>query len=449
VFKRSIISGSMWNQRLKGRNQQVFVDANKLLEAAKHRAWSGNCDTTSDLYRDEGTAQWLVQHPAFNLVQFLAVALNTAWIGIETDYNNKDILYEADSSIVVVENLFCMFFLVEWIVRLCAFRRKVECFSDLWFVFDTALLAMMIFETWVLFTVSAVVGGQSRTWPTNLLRLCRFARFSRSFRVARLLRSIPELTVITRGLLVVTRTVFFICVLLTVLVYVFAILFVQFARETDLNSEKRFDNVATAMLTLVLGGLIPDMAPLTYTFAKENALFAALFLLFILFGFITIMNMLIGVLVQVVGVVASVESETNQMTQVKRLLLDSDMGLSESDVITSQDIAIVFSDDKIVDGLRELGVDTDDLFEYSKLAFRDRDQIPLRDFWQLVVQHRGNATVKVKDLVLMRQFIYTEISTLASQVENLARGRDTLATSRETVATVKPRSAVTVMSNLP
>ncbi|CAK0899512.1 unnamed protein product [Prorocentrum cordatum] len=90
VFKRSIISGSMWNQRLKGRNQQVFVDANKLLEAAKHRAWSGNCDTTSDLYRDEGTAQWLVQHPAFNLVQFLAVALNTAWIGIETDYNNKD-----------------------------------------------------------------------------------------------------------------------------------------------------------------------------------------------------------------------------------------------------------------------------------------------------------------------------------------------------------------------
>jgi hypothetical protein len=449
-FRGALRGARTWSQILNAGagHRSVFVDGTKLMEAAKNKAWNGARDTTAALYHDEGLAQWVVQHPAFTTAQFIAVALNTIWIGIETDHNDKDILFEADPGIVVVENLFCMFFLLEWVARLCAFRNKVECVRDLWFVFDTALLAMMVFETWILFTVSAVVGGESRTWPTDLLRLCRLARFMRVARISRLLRSIPELTVITRGLLVVTRTVFFICVLLTALVYVFAILFVQFARDTNLNSDGRYENVASAMLTLVLGGLIPDMAPMTYEFAKENALFAALFLLFILFGFITIMNMLIGVLVQVVGVVASVESETNQLTQVKRLLLDSDMGLKEHEFISSQDIAMLLGEETIVDGLRELGIDTDDLIEHSKVVFRNREEIKLRDFWQLVVQHRGNATVKVKDLVLMRQFIYTELSTLVGQIESLARGRDTWAMNSET-PTSKQRSAVTVMSNLP
>jgi len=223
--------------------------------------------------------------------------------------------------------------------------------------------------------------------------------------------------VIIRGLLVVMRTVLFICLLLTVIVYVFAILFVQLTKDTDLNADGSYDDVPAAMLTLVLGGLIPDMAPMTYAIAKENALFAALFLLFILLGFITIMNMLIGVLVQVVGVVATVEAETNQLTQVKRLLLDSGLGFSEDEVLTAEDLSMVFADVTIISGFQQLGIDTADLFEHSKIVFRDREDIRLRDFWHLAVQHRGNTPVTVKDLVNLRQFLLSEISTLVSKVE--------------------------------
>jgi len=247
--------------------------------------------------------------------------------------------------------------------------------------------------------------------------------------------------VITKGLMVVTRTVFFICLLLTLLVYVFAILFVQFTRGTSINSEGRYDHVASAMLSLVLSGLIPDMAPMTYALAKENAFYAFLFLLFILFGFITILNMLVGVLVQVVGAVATIESETAQLTQVKRLILDNGLGWTEDETLTTQDIAMVFAEDRIVVGFRELGIDTDDLFEHSKFVFRDKEQIQLRDFWQLVTQHRGNSSVKVKDLVSMRQFLHSEISTLANRIENL-----TPLTHQSTMS--KPRTAGTVMSYL-
>jgi len=177
--------------------------------------------------------------------------------------------------------------------------------------------------------------------------------------------------------------------------------------------------VPTAMMTLVLGGLIPDMAPTTYAFAKENLLFAAMFLIFVFLGAITIMNMLIGVLVQVVGVVATVEAETNQLTEVKNVLLDNPLDLKEDDIISPQQVRLLLKDDDVIAGLKELSIDTDDLMNHSQIVFWGRQDITMYDLWQLAVSHRGSNNVKVKDLVNFRQFLYTELTDLGSQVARL------------------------------
>jgi len=342
--------------------------------------------------------------------------LNAIWIGVETDFNDKEVLYEAHWSFQVVENLFCFFFLWEWLVRLFAFRSKVSCIRDFWFTFDAILLALMVLETWILFIVSAMSSGGSGTLPTNLLRLVKLARLTRSVRIARLLRSIPELAVIIRGIMVVMRTVFLICILMTTLLYVFGILFVQVARDSGLNHDGSFRNVPMAMASLVLGGLIPDMAPMTYDFAKENLLFAALFFVFVLLGFITIMNMLIGVLVQVVGVVANVEAETNQLADVKRVLLDNRYNLDVEGDITMQQIKHLLGDPSVADGLQALSIDTEVLLNHSIIVLGDRKTITMHDFWRVVVQHRGANAAKVQDLVNMRQFIYSELTNLHSKM---------------------------------
>merc|ERR1719291_96343 len=133
----------------------------------------------------------------------------------------------------------------------------------------------MVLETWILFFVSAVSqGGGVGSYPADLLRMVKLARLTRSVRVARVLRSVPELAVIMRGIMVVMRTVFLILMLLTCLLYVFGIIFVQVARDTELNENGDYRDVRSAMMSLVLGGLIPDMAPTTYAFSKENLLFA-------------------------------------------------------------------------------------------------------------------------------------------------------------------------------
>merc|ERR1712151_744876 len=123
-------------------------------------------------------------------------------------------------------------------------------------------------------------------------------------------------------------------------------------------------------------------------------------------------NMLIGVLVQVVGVVATVETETNQLTDVKRILMRSREGLSEEDAITTEDIRALLADEATVQGLRRLNIDTEDLLDHSLVVFRDRREIKLHDFWRLAVQLRGNVTTTVKDLVSMRQFIHSQLSRL-------------------------------------
>jgi len=245
--------------------------------------------------------------------------------------------------------------------------------------------------------------------PTNILRLVKLARLTRSLRIARLLRAIPELSVIVRGILVVMRTVVLICILLTSLLYVFGILFVQVARDTELNDDGSYRDVPSAMWSLVMGGLIPSVAPMTQDFARENVFFAIMFMVFVLFGFLTIMNMLIGVLVQVVGVVATVEAETNQLSELKNILLDNDFSLGEDDDITMDEIKLVLCDPAIVARLRGLGIDTAALLDHSMVVFRDNKTITMHDFWQLAVQHRGGSFAKVKDLVNMRQFLYSEM----------------------------------------
>merc|ERR1712012_1414941 len=103
-----------------------------------------------------------------------------------------------------------MYFAFEWLVRFLAFARKADSVRDLWFVFDSFLVALMVFETWFLsafvylFSSSSGVSGLG---DASILRIARLMRLSRMARLARLLRTMPELVILVKGMLASTRTV--------------------------------------------------------------------------------------------------------------------------------------------------------------------------------------------------------------------------------------------------
>ena len=78
-------------------------------------------------------------------------------------------------------------------------------------------------------------------------------------RMVRLLRAIPELLILVKAIFVASRAVFFTLLLLTILLYFFAIMFKQLADGSYLG-EQYFSTVPASMASLLLDGILLDEA---------------------------------------------------------------------------------------------------------------------------------------------------------------------------------------------
>merc|ERR1719326_2851355 len=114
------------------------------------------------------------------------------------------------------------------------------------------------------------------------------------------------------------------------------------------------------------------------------------------------MNMLVGVLCEVVSVVSSCEKETLTVNFVKQRLLsilgmpgsgideDGSQSISKSEfesLLTNADAARV---------IQEMGVDVIGLVDFSEIIFEDDVELSFADFIDLVLQLRGSNGSTVK-----------------------------------------------------
>merc|ERR1712048_1369794 len=121
---------------------------------------------------------------------------------------------------------------------------------------------------------------------------------------ARLLSAFPEVMIILHGILMATRAVFVTLLLLSFTIYVFAILFTQLCAEGDLGNDL-FKNVPASMYTLLIKGNLPDLDDMSQTISDHHPLLMVVFLVFVFFSALTLLNMLVGILVDVVQTVAA------------------------------------------------------------------------------------------------------------------------------------------------
>merc|ERR1719330_1159753 len=103
---------------------------------------------------------------------------------------------------------------------------------------------------------------------------------------------------------------------LVIILYVFSVAFRILCKENSLG-DSYFTSVPAGMAALLLPGMLPDSQSHVENMAKEHFMFAVLFMVFIVIASITIMNMLVGVLVEVVSVVAVMEKEQLNAQYVK------------------------------------------------------------------------------------------------------------------------------------
>jgi len=268
---------------------------------------------------------------------------NALWIGVDTEWNHKYLKdaqenFPLDPYAMIVENIFCVYFTAEVVIRFLAYKRKCDCFRDAWFVFDSLLVSCMVLETWIIAIITAATGGSGGASFLSNFSALRLLRLLRLTRMARLMRSVPELMTLVKGMMSAIKSVFFILVFLVLVMYVFAIIFTSTVGNADNNdpepetAEHMFGSMFDCMMTLFTNGVLGDnlsatvQAILDYPDGKGSYtgnFLLWLFLLFFAISSMTLLNMLIGVLCEVITSTAGDEKETMQIRDLQICIEDA------------------------------------------------------------------------------------------------------------------------------
>jgi len=223
--------------------------------------------------------------------------------------------------------------------------------------------------------------------------------------------------------------------LTVIILYVYAVAFRQMTKETEIGL-KYFRTVPEAMNNLLLDGMLPLYAPIVKDVSRENFMFWPVVMSFILLASITVMNMLVGVLVEVVRTVADREREamtvihvTNELRKVMNHFIEEgcESGASSAFFKTfantksssratlanvdaheipdmSRDCFEDFlSSNGVISLLQDCGVDAVALLDSADMIFEEKVKtgqpgVSFVDFVEIVLNMRGTNPATVKDV---------------------------------------------------
>eukprot|EP00403_Amphidinium_massartii_P017237 CAMPEP_0178419846 /NCGR_PEP_ID=MMETSP0689_2-20121128/25822_1 /TAXON_ID=160604 /ORGANISM="Amphidinium massartii, Strain CS-259" /LENGTH=696 /DNA_ID=CAMNT_0020041299 /DNA_START=52 /DNA_END=2139 /DNA_ORIENTATION=+ len=307
-FRKARASSNLSNASTTPQAQALFQDKDTAKANAMKRLC--NIDPLSSLYGTEGPIAWFARSQLFGQLSTALVLANTLWIAIDTD-SEKVGLRSAlgESFFFMVETIFCILFLAEWMVRFLSLKQKRYLLLDGWLIFDTIMVILSVLEAWLIPLLSNQFQAGPQESESGMLRALRALRLSRTGRAMALFRLVPEFAVLVRSLTSALRAVFCVICLLLLFVYVNAIYFTVFAVGTGLE-KTYFPDVPTSMKTLLVRGtLLDEITEVMDDLGSSSPALLVVFILFVIISACILLNMLIGVLCEVVNVTAAVEQE--------------------------------------------------------------------------------------------------------------------------------------------
>jgi len=207
--------------------------------------------------------------------------------------------------------------------------------------------------------------------------------------------------------------------LLVVLIYAFGVLLTALSRGSMLEHPDYFGTVLISMNTLMLGSIFPDLGPLIETVRGESYLCWFFLICFFCVSSIALMNLMIGVMAEVVHVVSSVEKEQSDMARVKELLLNlfshrNDMHTDFK--ITEEEFRVWIQETSVVKAMKTVGASLTELVDLATFMFAEKDYIQFSDLMEVLWDLRASNSAKVKDIVALRKILMTELFECEDQV---------------------------------
>lgn len=385
----------------------------------------------SSVYKKDSFITEIALSSLFEYSTLSVISINAIWMGIESDLNSAKSIQDADMVWLVGENFFCAYFLIEILIRFTAFEYKPNCLKEGWFVFDSVLVALMVFETWIIYAFD----GPSL--DLGFLRLLRLLRLSR---LAHLMNRVPELLTMVKGIVAAMRSVGSVLLFLAILCYVFAIVFTgaykpipgQTYSEQEVFLQGYFGNLGMSMFTLFVNGtLLDDLADLVTAIREDSIIVLLCFFLFILLSSFTVLNMLIGILVDVVSDTEEQERQRIKVEAVRSILTDqfSRIDKDQSGKVSQKEFEELCQDEQVLMVIEgQLGIDRTQLMQLQALLFtnseRRQKELSFEDFLKHLIRMRPEELASPMDVQQFRKVLREQERTVMRSIESLRAEMD-------------------------
>eukprot|EP00929_Paragymnodinium_shiwhaense_P029976 TRINITY_DN17070_c0_g1_i3.p1 TRINITY_DN17070_c0_g1~~TRINITY_DN17070_c0_g1_i3.p1 ORF type:complete len:773 (+),score=135.79 TRINITY_DN17070_c0_g1_i3:191-2509(+) len=391
------------------------------------------------LYDENSVFTDIVTSSMFGVVAMSVVLLNCFYIAVDLDRNKESTWIKADIGFQVAEHTFCVVFLLEIILRFLAFKRKRWALIDHWFKFDAFLVVLMVTETWILPLALHLTGKkQGNNGALGNSGILRLARTMRLARMTRLLKEAPELLTMLKGIAVATRSVMYTLLLLILLTYIFAVVFRSTTKDDGTGKavllgedevtigEAYFSSVPEGMYSLFVHGTLLDAVSdvMGEMKAEEDWFVLAFFIIFIMLSSFTVLNMLIGILCDVVNGVKADEERMKNMFYLRTNLLDIldcyDKNGDQS--IGRAEYQLLMKNPEVVDVLDGFGTDTGGLIQMVDILFEQETEdsakgsLSFEEFITVVMRLQSAHGASVTDITDLREFTKRRVDKLQADI---------------------------------
>lgn len=364
---------------------QLHKKKGKRIDPTKLKRVASQVILNQDKHGKRSTWAKIYLHPAFENAALGVICCNAVWIGFDIDWNNRDGSGIPGWFFEVGESTFCAVFLLELIVRVLAYRHKEQFFYDpdmrKWNIFDLFMVLSMVLDTWVMTYLLDVDAGS--------LKLLSTLRLLRLMRLTRLLRLVPELGMMVKSMLAAVRSVASTCILGLGIMYIFAILFCQWVKsygsegkcigyENALCLQDYFGTIALSFLALMQILVFDDTFEIVRPIFKERFHMGVALIVYIILVSFTVLNMLIGIICDIVSETTASEREKQLKRRVEEIFrsLDTD----GSDTITRDEFQ-----GEALDQLEMLGIEPQVMKNAFDILDVDRDgQLECEEFIKMI-----------------------------------------------------------------
>jgi len=213
-----------------------------------------------------------------------------------------------------------------------------------------------------------------------------------------------------------------------VLTYVFAIALTQLARGTDLSGDgEMLSCVAMAMYSLTIHAtFLDDLADFASALKRQDSPIMLIFAtIFIVLASMTVLNMLIGILCNVISKVAEDERkdilEDRVHEKFKHVVASLDK--NGDGQVSYKEFEQIIEHRQAWQALESLKVDPETVVDFASDWFLDENNQPksldLTEFVEMVMDLRGGQKVALKELMRMKKKLNSKFSDLTDVADSM------------------------------